>query len=62
MFLKKLIAEIDPVESQELEETIQEAIDFLLEYIQKQSAYIKTQIDFQESAGSLKLGSSKNFI
>lgn len=33
MFLKKLIAEIDPSESGELEETIQEAIDFLLDYI-----------------------------
>ena len=35
MFLKKLIAEIDPVENPDLEETIQEAMDFLLEYIQR---------------------------
>ena len=47
MFIKKLIAEIDPVENPDLEETIQEAIDFLLEYIQKQSAQIKTQVDWQ---------------
>lgn len=33
MFLKKLIAEVDPSESVELEETIAESIDFLLDYI-----------------------------
>lgn len=50
MFLKKLIAEIDPGESKDLEETLQEAVSFLLDYIQKQSANIKAQIDAGEKA------------
>lgn len=56
MFIKKLIAEIDPVENAELEETIQEAIDFLLEYIQKQSSQIKAQL---ESHNRLQVKSDK---
>ncbi|CAD8106012.1 unnamed protein product [Paramecium primaurelia] len=50
MFLKKLIAEVDPSESQELEETISESIDFLLDYIQKQSANIKAQLEMGDKS------------
>ena len=52
MFLKKLIAEVDPSDSQDLEETITESIDFLLDYIQKQSANIKAQLEMGEKSAT----------
>ncbi|KAM3134586.1 hypothetical protein pb186bvf_013228 [Paramecium bursaria] len=50
MFLKKLIAEIDPSESQQLEDSLIECINFLSEYIMRQSTNIKAQIDSGEKA------------